>query len=223
MGQAIAVRTDYTSGRLRRLAQRRKNAAQPCRLMAIAAVLDGASRRRQRRSGGMDRQTLRDCVILAGLPAHLTEPRKRLMRHITGGLDWTPKARERLPGAPAVNLLGAPTCRHACGFCCSRSRWSRISSNRLHKFQPACLRPDRSDGPCAASSCSLTRASCSATWRAAICNAVSASLQTPTNLNHASPSGEGYFQGNNQMRKKQRHGGLSPHRVRLIRKYLPTS
>jgi hypothetical protein len=23
-----------------------------------------------------------------------------------------PKARERLPGAPAVNLLGAPTCRH---------------------------------------------------------------------------------------------------------------
>ena len=98
MGQAIAVRRDYTSGKLRRLAQRTKNAAQPCRLLAIAALLEGASRRRQRRSGGMDRQTLRDCVILAGLPAHLTEPRKRLMRHITGGLDWTPQGEREAAG-----------------------------------------------------------------------------------------------------------------------------
>jgi hypothetical protein len=44
MGQAIPVRTDYTAGEVRRLAQRAKDAAQARRLLAIAAVLDGASR-----------------------------------------------------------------------------------------------------------------------------------------------------------------------------------
>ena len=63
MGQAIAVRRDYTSGTLRRLAQRTKNAAQTCRLLAIAAVLDGASREEAAKIGGMDRQTVRDWVI----------------------------------------------------------------------------------------------------------------------------------------------------------------
>ena len=63
MGRAIEVRTDYTSGQLRRLAQRTKNAGQTCRLLAIAAVLDGASREDAAKIGGMDRQTLRDWVI----------------------------------------------------------------------------------------------------------------------------------------------------------------
>src|SRR5215203_197378 len=44
MGQAIPVRTDYTVGEVRRLAKRAKDAAQTRRLLAIAAVLDGASR-----------------------------------------------------------------------------------------------------------------------------------------------------------------------------------
>ena len=38
MGRAIEVRTDYTSGDIRRVAQRVKNAAQARRLLAIAAV-----------------------------------------------------------------------------------------------------------------------------------------------------------------------------------------
>ena len=63
MGQAIAVRTDYTAGELRRLAKRVKEAAQARRLFAIAAVLDGASRTEAAKIGGMDRQTLRDWVI----------------------------------------------------------------------------------------------------------------------------------------------------------------
>jgi transposase len=63
MGQAIAVRTDYTSGKLRQLAKRAKDAAQARRLLAIAAVLDGASREEAATAGGMDRQTLRDWVI----------------------------------------------------------------------------------------------------------------------------------------------------------------
>jgi transposase len=63
MGHAIAVRRDITSGELRRLAKRAKNAAQARRLLTIAAVLDGASRKDAARAGGMDHQTLRDWVI----------------------------------------------------------------------------------------------------------------------------------------------------------------
>ena len=63
MGRAIAVRTDHTSGEVRELAKRAKNAAQARRLLAIAAVLDGASREEAAKNGGMDRQTLRDWVI----------------------------------------------------------------------------------------------------------------------------------------------------------------
>src|SRR5262249_23862352 len=44
MGHAIAVRTDYTTGEVRWFAQRAKDAAQARRLLAIAAVLEGASR-----------------------------------------------------------------------------------------------------------------------------------------------------------------------------------
>ena len=63
MGQAIAVRRDYTAGEVRRIAKRAKDAAQARRLLAIAAVLDGASREEAAKIGGMDRQTLRDWVI----------------------------------------------------------------------------------------------------------------------------------------------------------------
>ena len=63
MGHAIPVRTDYTAGEVRRLCQRAKDAAQARRLLAIAAVLDGASREDAAKIGGMDRQTLRDWVI----------------------------------------------------------------------------------------------------------------------------------------------------------------
>jgi transposase len=63
MGRAIAVRADYTSEEVRRLAKRAKDAGQARRLLAIAAVLDGASREEAAKIGGMDRQTLRDWVI----------------------------------------------------------------------------------------------------------------------------------------------------------------
>src|SRR5215467_13891372 len=63
MGRAIAVRTDYTAEEIRGLGKRVKDAAQARRLLAIAAVLDGASRTEAAKIGGMDRQTLRDWVI----------------------------------------------------------------------------------------------------------------------------------------------------------------
>ena len=62
MGTAIAVRADFSSQELRRLATRAKDAAQARRLLAIAAVLDGATREEAGKIGGMDRQTLRDWV-----------------------------------------------------------------------------------------------------------------------------------------------------------------
>lgn len=97
MGRAIAVRTDYTSGEVRRLAQRSKNAAQARRLLAIAAVLDGASRQEAATIGGMDRQTLRDWVIRfneqgpdglinlpsPGAPAKLSHEHKAFLARIT--------------------------------------------------------------------------------------------------------------------------------------------
>src|SRR5258707_5308113 len=63
MGQAIPVRTDYTAGEVRRFAQRAKDAAQARRLLAIAAVLDGASREEAATISGMDLPTLPDWVI----------------------------------------------------------------------------------------------------------------------------------------------------------------
>jgi transposase len=63
MGTAISVRADYSSQDLRRLAARVRDAGQARRLLAIAAVLDGASREEAAKVGGMDRQTLRDWVI----------------------------------------------------------------------------------------------------------------------------------------------------------------
>src|SRR6476619_8438759 len=63
MGQAIAMKSGYTSGEVRGFAKRAKDGAQARRLLAIAAVLDGASREEAATIGGMDRQTLRDWVI----------------------------------------------------------------------------------------------------------------------------------------------------------------
>jgi transposase-like protein len=63
MGRAIAVRRDYTVGEVRRFAKEAKDVAQARRLLAIAAVLDGASRTGVAKIVGMDRQTLRDWAI----------------------------------------------------------------------------------------------------------------------------------------------------------------
>ena len=93
MGTAIAVRRDYSSRELRRLATRVKDAAQARRLLAIAAVLDGSWREEAAKIGGMDRQTLRDWVIRfneegpdslvnkssPGAPGKLTEEHKAFL------------------------------------------------------------------------------------------------------------------------------------------------
>jgi hypothetical protein len=59
---ATLLRCGWTT-RPRRFAGWQNGTAQARRLLAIAAILEGASRTEAARIGGMDRQTLRDWVI----------------------------------------------------------------------------------------------------------------------------------------------------------------
>jgi putative transposase len=60
MSACIALRDDYDSLELRRLAKASRDPRQVCRLLALAAAYDGMSRGQAAKVGGMDRQTLRD-------------------------------------------------------------------------------------------------------------------------------------------------------------------
>jgi transposase len=60
---AIGItRTDFTAEQLRRQARRVRDANQSRRLLALALILEGASRTEAARLAGMERQTLRDWV-----------------------------------------------------------------------------------------------------------------------------------------------------------------
>ena len=56
------TRTDFSAAELRRRAGRVRDVNQSRRLLALAQVLEGASRSDAARNAGMDRQTLRDWV-----------------------------------------------------------------------------------------------------------------------------------------------------------------
>jgi transposase len=56
------TRTDFSAEELRRKAGRVRNANQSRRLLALASILDGASRSAAAQNAGMDRQILRDWV-----------------------------------------------------------------------------------------------------------------------------------------------------------------
>ena len=60
MSACIALRDDYDSLELQRLAKRSRDPRQVRRLLALAAAYDGMSRTEAAKVGGMDRQTLRD-------------------------------------------------------------------------------------------------------------------------------------------------------------------
>ena len=63
MAAAIEVRTDYTSGELRRFARRCGDADQVRRLLALALILDGGSRSEAARMAGVTLQVVRDWVL----------------------------------------------------------------------------------------------------------------------------------------------------------------
>ena len=60
MSACIALRDDYDSLELRRLAKVSRDPRQVRRLLALAAAYDGMTRAAAARVGGMNRQTLRD-------------------------------------------------------------------------------------------------------------------------------------------------------------------
>src|SRR5580704_10982625 len=62
MPSAVRLRDDYSAEELRALARRSKDVNQSRRLLSLAAVRDGMDRGSAARTGGMDRQTLRDWV-----------------------------------------------------------------------------------------------------------------------------------------------------------------
>ena len=63
MGQPLPLRSDYDAPRLRALARRSKDAAQSRRLLALAAIYDGALRSEAARLGSVTLQIVRDWVL----------------------------------------------------------------------------------------------------------------------------------------------------------------
>jgi len=63
MAAAIVLRPDYIADDLRRLAKASRDAKQTRRLLALAAIYDGASRTMAARIGGVGLQILRDWVM----------------------------------------------------------------------------------------------------------------------------------------------------------------
>jgi hypothetical protein len=147
MGRAVPVRTDYSAGEVHRLAKQAKDAEQARRLLAIAAVLDGASREDAAKIGGMDRQTLRDWVIrfndqgpngLINIPSPGAPPRGRT------GMLWPPASRQGLPRAGKLtsarrSLFWPWISRRCCGIA-----WS----TKLTGFSPPMRRPAGHIGAC---------------------------------------------------------------------------
>lgn len=63
MSKAVALREDYDATRVRSVARGSRHAAQSRRLLALAAIYDGATRGEAARLAGTDRQIVRDWVL----------------------------------------------------------------------------------------------------------------------------------------------------------------
>jgi transposase len=75
MSAAVRLREDYDARRLRTLAKASRDANQTRRLLALAAVYEGASRAAAAEIGGVERQTVREWVVAfnAAGPAGLSD------------------------------------------------------------------------------------------------------------------------------------------------------
>lgn len=63
MSKAIPLRSDFTGDQLRRLSRKSKNAEQTRRLLALASIYDGGSRKDAARLGDVTPQIIRDWVV----------------------------------------------------------------------------------------------------------------------------------------------------------------
>ena len=63
MAAAVGLRGDNSAGALRAAAKRSKDGAQTRRLLALAAIYDGATRTEAAKIGGVTLQVVRDWVV----------------------------------------------------------------------------------------------------------------------------------------------------------------
>ena len=63
MSVAVALRGDFKTSSLRKLARQSKNGPQTRRLLALAAIYEGASRSEAAKIGGVTLQIVRDWVL----------------------------------------------------------------------------------------------------------------------------------------------------------------
>ena len=79
MSIPVSLRGDFKASQLRALARKTKGGPQARRLLALAAIYDGATRTEAARIGGVTLQIIRDWVMrfnARGLPACLTANRQ---------------------------------------------------------------------------------------------------------------------------------------------------
>ena len=96
MSIPVALRTDYDAIRLRRLARQAKDGPQTRRLLALAAIYDGASRTEAAQIGCVTLQIVRDWVLrfnargpeglltgrAPGAPPRLTDQQRQALQAI---------------------------------------------------------------------------------------------------------------------------------------------
>ena len=98
MAAAVPVRADYDAARLRALAKQSEDADQTRRLLALAVIYDGGSRREAAKVGGVGLQTVRDWVLAfmrTGHPALSTaqRPASRRCSPTRSGRRWRGSSR----------------------------------------------------------------------------------------------------------------------------------
>jgi hypothetical protein len=83
MAIPVSLRGDFKASQLRALARKTKDGPQARRLLALAAIYEGATRTEAARIGGVTLQIIRDWVMRLnerGLPAYLTANRQVNLR-----------------------------------------------------------------------------------------------------------------------------------------------
>lgn len=107
MGTAILItRRELSASELREAAHRSGDGRVSCRLIALALVLEGASRSEAASAGGMDRQTLRDWVLRyneAGIVGLADRPRSGRRPVLTP---------EQMRELKAITLAGPDPAQH---------------------------------------------------------------------------------------------------------------
>ena len=95
MSAPIPLRQDFDASQLRGLARKSKDGPQARRLLALAAIYDGAARTEAAKIGGVGRQIIRDWVL-------------RFNARGPDGLPWTASRRGSPPSSTTPSAEPSP-------------------------------------------------------------------------------------------------------------------